>query len=148
MFKHLLYATDLLEGSHRAGLRAKSLADYTQAKLSIIHSIEYPLSEQYAQALGFSELALPSIDAVRQVLATFAEELAIPEQQQYVCQGKAASTIMNTAETIGADGIIIGSHAHTALPNFLGSTANAIVHSAYCDVITLRISLLDQEAGK
>lgn len=144
MYKHLLFATDLQEGSHEAALRAQAIAQHFNAQLFIIHVIESTISEQYAQMLGFTELITPSTAEAKQVLATLAEELDIPPNQQYVEIGSAAHLIVNLAKQLDVDAIIIGSHAHSALPNFLGTTANTIVHSAPCDVITLRLPTASQ----
>ncbi len=142
MSKHLLFATDLLEGSHCIGLRAKEIAEHLGAKLSIIHVIEVPITAQYAQALGFTELITPPIEEVKAVLSTFAEEMNIPAGLQYVTSGNAAHEVIEKAAMLSVDAIIIGSHAESALPNFLGTTANTIVHKAPCDVITLKAKQL------
>lgn len=144
MEMRLLLATDLLRGSHHLGLRAKSIADQLSAKLSIIHIIETPISSQYAQALGFAELIEPSTIEAQEVLATLADELQIPLEEQFVFVGRASNKIIQCAKDKNFDGIIIGSHAQTALPNFLGSTANNILHKAHCNVITLRTDFNSQ----
>ncbi len=134
----LLLATDLLKGSHHICLQAQSIAKKLLAKLSIIHVVETPLSAQYAQALGFAELIKPSTSEAKVVLETLADELEIPTERQYVFIGKASYKIIECARVNNFDGIIIGSHAHTALPNLLGSTANTILHKSHCNVFTLR----------
>lgn len=138
MQTELLLATDLLEGSHRIAMRAKMIAKQLGANLSIIHVVETPLTAQYAQALGFAELISPSTEEAKTVLMTLADELGIPQQKQYVYIGRAANSIIKAAKELEIDAIIIGAHAHTALPSFLGTTANTILHKAHCDVITLR----------
>ena len=138
MTLNLLLATDLLEGSHALSLKALSFSKRLNANLSIIHIIETPLSCQYAHALGFSELIEPSIQAAKSVLATLADELEIPPERQYIRDGKAAHTITELALELNIDGIIIGAQGHTALPHLLGSTANSILHTAHCDVLTLK----------
>lgn len=138
MKSKLLLATDLLEGSHRLALRAKDISHRLGAELSIIHIVDTPLTAQYAHALGFAELIAPSTEEAKAVLAAIADELDIPAERQYVYTGNAAHQIIDAAKALEMDGIIIGAHAHTALPNFLGTTANTILHRSHCDVITLR----------
>ena len=134
----LLLAIDLLEGSHKLLLKAQDIAQKLGAELYIIHVIETPLTTQYAHALGFAELLEPSTIEAKTVLSALADELNIPSEHQYVYTGNAAYKIIEEAKILSIDAIIIGSHAHTALPNFLGTTANTILHKAHCDVITLR----------
>jgi universal stress protein A len=54
--------------------------------------------------------------------------------------GRPASEIRAHAERIGADLIVLGSHGRHGIPGLmLGSTANAVLHDAPCDVLTVRI---------
>ncbi len=138
MYKTLLFATDLLEGSHHASLHAKEIADKFEATLYIMHVVELPITEQYAQALGFAETISPPVDDAILVVKTLADELGIAEEKQIVVPGRASYMIIEKAKEIHADAIIIGSHSESTFPHFLGSTANSIVHKAHCDVITLR----------
>lgn len=146
MFQRLLFATDLLEGSHKVSLEAKHIAEKFEAELYIMHVVESPLSAQYAQALGFAELVNPPLDNAQMVLSTLADELDIPQSHQIICQGRAGHQIIEKAKALSIDAIIIGSHSVHALPQFLGSTANTIVHKAHCDVITLRTDNNEKES--
>lgn len=141
MYETLLYATDLLEGTHKLCLQAKKIADKFGSKLYLLHVVEPPISTQYAQALGFAEIIEPPTEDARIVLRTLGDELNIPEKQQRVVVGRAHYHIIEEAKQLNVDAVIIGSHTpHRALPHLLGSTANAIVHGAHCDVITLRMT--------
>ncbi len=139
MYNKLLLATDLAKGSHRLAIKASQIANNFQAELYIIHVLELPFASQYAQALGFAELATPPIEEASCVLATLADEIGIPEEKQIVIAGRSAYHIIEQAKSLSIDAIIIGSHSSSALPNFLGSTANAISHQSPCDVVTLRM---------
>ncbi|MGD8418287.1 MAG: universal stress protein [Pseudomonadales bacterium] len=60
--------------------------------------------------------------------------------------GRPALEIKAEAEKIDADLIVIGTHGRHGLSGLmLGSTANGVLHSAPCDVLTVRIRTDDDE---
>lgn len=142
MTSHILMAIDLLEGSHRLGLKAVKIAHNLGCKLSIVHVVETPITCQYAHALGFAELIEPSVQAASSILATLADELEIPPERQYVRSGKVASIITELAKELNVDTIIIGAHGQHALPQLLGSAANSILNKAHCDVLTIKTDII------
>ena len=79
-------------------------------------------------------------EAAREALQRLAERLEIQDAEQRV--EVAASTkegILETARELGADLIVVGSHGRHGLALLLGSTANAVLHGAPCDVLAVRI---------
>jgi universal stress protein A len=66
-------------------------------------------------------------------------QLNVSPQDQFVEIGPTKTKILKTAEEVGADLIICGSHGRHGLSLLLGSTANAILHGAKCDVLTVRL---------
>jgi len=53
--------------------------------------------------------------------------------------GAPKGVILSHAEGLHADLIVLGTHGHRGIGRLLGSTASAVVHSARCDVLTVRI---------
>lgn len=75
-------------------------------------------------------------DSVRERVARF----GIPPDRVTVLYGRPSAEIHALAEKIGADLIVVGSHGRRGLASvMLGSTANAVLHGASCDVLTVRI---------
>jgi universal stress protein A len=73
---------------------------------------------------------------IRERAATF----GIDPDRVAVRIGRPATEIHAHAEHVHADLIVIGSHGRHGLPRLLlGSTANAVLHGAPCDVLTVRI---------
>ena len=141
MYTHILHATDLNEHHYAMCQQALNIAKKFHAKLYLLHVIEQPLSLQVAQGLGFAEFDSPSPikNDAQMVMSTLGDALNIPVEQQFVEIGSIKQHVLNKAEALGCDLIIIGSHTPSNLPAFLGSTAHAVVHAAHCDVLTLRI---------
>ena len=64
----------------------------------------------------------------------------ISTDRVHLRNGKPSSVIQDFAEEVGADLIVIGSHARKGIARLmLGSTANAVLHGAPCDVLTIRV---------
>ena len=59
MYQRMLYATDLLKGSHDLAIQAKNIASKFEATLFLMHVVEPPITTQYANALGFAEIIPP-----------------------------------------------------------------------------------------
>ncbi|MEZ5560929.1 MAG: universal stress protein [Pseudomonadales bacterium] len=75
-------------------------------------------------------------EAVRERVARF----GIAPERVSILYGRPASEIHAQAESLQADLIVIGSHGRKGVPQLmLGSTANAVLHGAPCDVLTVRI---------
>jgi universal stress protein A len=91
----------------------------------------WPLKELEAAAM--KEIA----DSVRERAARF----GITPERVAVLYGRPATEIHAQARKIQADLIVIGAHGRHGLPRLmLGSTANAVLHDAPCDVLTVRIA--------
>ena len=139
MYTNILFATDLLNEHNHLTKKAAVIAKQFHAKLYLLHVIELPASIQLAQGLGFTELANPSKDDAQTVLALVGENLKIPTTQQFVEIGSVKEHIFNKVKELNCHLIIVGSHSSTGIQTFLGSTANAVIHHAPCDVLTLRV---------
>jgi universal stress protein A len=138
MYKHILFATDLGEDSGYAIEKVRSMRDLTKAKLSLIHVVE-PLPGYSYAYLGIEDIEGQLIDEARTALGKLGQQLKVDKKDQWVEVGPTKSKIQGVAQEIGADLIICGSHGRHGLSLLLGSTANAILHGAKCDVLVVRL---------
>lgn len=138
MYHKILFATDLMHNSQNFAHQAKRIAEHFSGELSVLHIIEPPSSAVYAASLGFAKYPEPVKDDAQLVLSTLCDEIDIPKSHQRVEVGSVKQCIISVADEIGADLIIIGCHGQAGWSHLLGSTANAVLHHAHCDVITLR----------
>ena len=144
-YQHLLLAVDLTEESMPVAQKARALATAFGSKLSIIHVIE-PLSLAYG---GDIPMDLSSVqdqihDQARGHLAEFAQRLDIGADDQYLIFGRPESEIHRVAKCKEADLIVVGSHGRAGIALLLGSTANAVLHGATCDVLAVRVGHEDE----
>ena len=138
MYKHILLATDLTDDTEFVMTKVRGMCSYTGAKLSLIHVVE-PLPGYSYAYLGIEDIEGQLIDEAREALKKMGSQLKVDPKDQWVEVGPTKSKILTVAANIGADLLICGSHGRHGLSLLLGSTANAILHGAKCDVLTVRL---------
>lgn len=138
MYKHILFATDLTDDTDYLIAKVRAMRDYAHAKLSLVHVVEPMPGYSYAY-LGIEDIEGQLIEESRTALAKLGAELNVDKKDQCVEVGPTKSKIQSVAEQLGADLIVCGSHGRHGLSLLLGSTANAILHGAKCDVLVVRL---------
>jgi universal stress protein A len=138
MYKHILFATDLTDETDYVVNKVQALRGFTGAKLSLVHIVEPMPGYSYAY-LGIEDIEGQLIEEAREALTKLGAKLAVERNDQWIEVGPTKSKILKVASEIGADLIICGSHGRHGLSLLLGSTANAILHGAHCDVLTVRL---------
>lgn len=138
MYKHILFATDLTEDTDYLVEKVRTIRGFTGAKLSLIHVVE-PLPGYSYAYLGIEDIEGQLIEEARQSLLKLGTQLNVSADQQFIEVGPTKTKILNVADEVSADLIVCGSHGRHGLSLLLGSTANAILHGAKCDVLTVRL---------
>ncbi|EKD45898.1 MAG: hypothetical protein ACD_69C00083G0001 [uncultured bacterium] len=138
MYKHILFATDLTDDTEYLVAKVRKLCALMHGKLSIVHVVE-PLPGYSYAYLGIEDIEGQLIAEARQSLTKLADTLQVKKDDQWVEVGPTKTKILKIAEDIGADLIVCGSHGRHGLSLLLGSTANAILHGAKCDVLVVRL---------
>ncbi len=140
-YQHILLATDLSANAQQIAQQASEIAADANAQLSIIHVVEHsPL------AYG-GEFSVPIDTNLQRTfeqhagagLLKLAKSLKVPEDRLYLSTGAVKFEVVKLVNKINADLIIVGSHGHHGIEVLLGSRANAILHSAPCDVLAIRV---------
>jgi universal stress protein A len=141
-YRHILLATDFSEYAENIAARAKDLSEKYQAQLSIAHIFDSlpfrDLSNDFVVPYDF-DLQEELIKIAEQKLRELASQLQIPDTRQWLELGNPGTEIARLAERQNADLIVLGSHGRSGLALLLGSTANAVLHHAKCDVLAVRI---------
>lgn len=138
MYKHILFATDLSDDTSYIIEKVRTMRSLTNAKLSLVHVVE-PLPGYSYAYLGIEDIEGQLIEEARTSLAKLGEQLNVDKKDQWIEVGPTKSKILGVAQDAGADLIMCGSHGRHGLSLLLGSTANAILHGAKCDVMTIRL---------
>lgn len=143
-YKHVLVAVDVTEEAAEVLEKAKQAAADSGAQLSAI-TVVRPLTHAYtgievaglaAAAVNFEAEARASVE---QSLGDVCAAHGIDAAHRQVTFGVPAVEIKQHAEDIGADLVVLGSHGRHGLGLLLGSTANAVLHGANCDILTVRV---------
>jgi universal stress protein A len=140
-YKHVLLAMDLHPNCDKAILQhAVDIAKQHSAKLTVVHAVEhvnaYGLAQAYPTVL---ELQQQMIDESKQELDKLCSSLGIDKSSALVELGSPKLVILDVAKRFNADLIVVGSHGRHGIGALLGSTANAVLHHAECDVLAVRI---------
>lgn len=139
-YKHLLVAVDLTEESAHVLEQAALIAGAFNARLSLIHVME-PLSFAYGGdiPMDLTQLQEQLAEEAKKQLSILAQMHSIQADHQYVILGHTQSEVHRIAEENNVDLIVSGSHGRHGLALLLGSTSNAILHGAKCDVLAVRV---------
>ncbi len=140
--KAILVATDFSEHADHALESAVELAAQLDATLHLVHAITIPLLGMSELGFAYSALTIDDMtkraqDALDSRLAKYRGRVTLAPGRLEV--GDARDVIDRTAEEIGADLIIIGTHGRRGVRRILlGSVAESVVRSAPCPVMTVR----------
>lgn len=140
-YQHILVGLDLSPNDSQAVInRAVSLAGALGADLSLMHVIE-PLAFAYAGdiPIDLTDTQMVMENHAGESLKNLAQSLAITPRHMQVTVGNTAEELRSAAEEIGADLIVVGSHARHGLALLLGSTASNVLKNAGCDVLAVRV---------
>lgn len=141
IYSHILLAVDFTPATDAVAQQAMALHKTFDARLSLVNVVEF------AQMDLSNDLVLPQeldfdrelMELARQRLHKLAKQLGIDESECFVAQGSTRREILHLAEEQNVDLIVIGSHGRQGIQRLLGSTANAVLHGAPCDVLAVRI---------
>jgi len=145
VFNRIVVGTDGSETAAAAVGQAMELAKMTGATLSIVSAYS-PASSRRAQA-GQSEAPAdvqyevgPREDVILVLDAAAAEAKgAGVEVQTHPVEGDPADAILNVAEEVKADLIVVGNKGMTGARRYLlGSVPNNVSHHAPCSVLIAR----------
>ncbi|MFN4180703.1 MAG: universal stress protein [Armatimonadota bacterium] len=130
MLKRLLWATDFSETSQAALEWGVELAQLTRSEMTLLHIAEA------------AEATDPKLaEEHRQKLEEIAEQLRQKglTSTALVRPGQAAQTIVQTANEVGADLIVLGAHGHTSFrEKLLGSTTEQVLQTSPVPVLFVR----------
>lgn len=138
MYKRVLFATDFDEVGKKAAEKAKKIADENQADLWLVHVVEPIPAYAYPGFAGFAEVEVSIREQAEKELNKIADELGVDQKHRMLEFGSTKNEVLRVAQEQDIDLIVTGSHGKHGLALLMGSTANAILHGANCDVLIVR----------
>ena len=141
IYQNILLAVELDPACDQDPItKAKALAAEFGANLYIVHAIEHKSS--YGAAYGVAagaDIEEMLRENATESMAKLGQDHGIDEGHQIIKVGPARTIILEEADRLGIDLVVVGSHGRHGIRLLLGSTANAILHGAVCDVLAVRL---------
>lgn len=139
-YKKILVAVDISAEADYVLQAAADMAKLYQAQLNVIHAIEpiasfYNISPEYYSPMTEEIVRENASKHLRASL----EKVDVDPQCLSIVEGRPGDEIIQQAQTLQCDLIIVGSHGRHGIQLLLGSTANSVIHHALCDVLAVRI---------
>jgi|TARA_R100001463_G_scaffold8769_12_gene26715 universal stress protein A len=139
-YRRILVAIDCSDESAQVLSRAAGVLSGNDGELHLIHVIE-PLALAYGADVPMDVTDLQSglMTQARETADTYADRYQIPADNVHVELGSIEKTILDQADKLDADLIVVGSHTRSGLALLLGSTARGLVPGAHCDVLAVKV---------
>jgi len=146
MFSRIVVGTDGSETAAEAVRQATELAKLSDAHLDIVSAYQpipsQRMKEESREAPGDVQYGISEREDVNLMLdkaSGDAKNAGVSEVQSHALDGEPADAILDVAEKVGADLIVVGNKGMTGTRRFLlGSVPNKVSHHAPCSVIIVR----------
>jgi len=140
-YSHILLAVDFSANTDAVTEQAFAMHKAFNASLSLIHVVEFVQFDFSSELTMPQELELDQelLELADKRLQQLGEKYGIEDSNRFVSQGNTKREIIRIAEEQKIDLIVIGSHGREGIQLLLGSTANAVLHGAPCDVLAVRV---------
>ena len=154
-YKTIMAAVDFSPHSERAVRQAAMLAGMLKADLFLLHVVEvptYPVLEDTAVSglpgMWDVEMTQTLMDAAKKQLQQMARRYDVDESQCDVIVGVAKVDIVEHAEQMNVDLIVMGRHGEGFLESLIGSVTDSVMHHARCDVLAGALDVEEEKKGE
>ena len=143
-YQRIMVAVDLSSESNAVLQKAQQISDpntdvhvvYVQEPMDNVYVGIVPQSAAFS---GLGDLEAQLGAELKQKLTALGENFNVPDDHLHILNGSPAHEIHRFAKENDIQLIVIGTHGQKGLQLLLGSTANAVLHGAGCDVLSVRI---------
>jgi len=143
IYKRILVGTDFSAASESAFEQGLKLAKQNGAELVIAHATTIPSTLCFMPPESYGEWELHCRAEAEKNIAALIQKAHKEgvKAHKLLLQGLADDAIIEAAERLGVDLIIVGTHGHRGVSRlFMGSVAAHVVSRAPCAVLTARAS--------
>jgi universal stress protein A len=139
-YRQLLVAIDLGEQSRAVAEKSAELARLWQAKVQLLHVIEFVPVEPMSDALvPVVQIDDRLIARAREQLQALAVAVGLEAPCSKVATGSVKGELLRHARDCGADLIVLGCRERHGLSILVNFTEDTVLHGAPCDVLALRV---------
>ena len=143
-YRKILVAVDTTDEAEDVVKAALEIADKRNPAISFITVIR-PMTDFYVNLYATLEdsakigLESQAVKSATEWLSGLVKRYGIDESAVSVIIGTPAVEIRRLAEERDVELIVVGTHGRHGLGLMLGSTANAVLHGAPCDVLAVKV---------
>jgi universal stress protein A len=139
-YRNVLAVVDLGPDSLLVVRRARELSAGPDARLTLLHVVEFVPAEPLSDALlPTVQIEAELLERARTRIAALAAQLNPPPTNHDVASGNVKSQITRCAREGHHDLIVIGSHERHGLSILVNLTEDTVLHAAPCDVLAVRL---------
>lgn len=140
-YRQILVAVDFSDATVQVCARAAEVARSFGAALTFIHVVEPIIVDPIYDVLPSIpvELEAQQLELARKRLSELGAGYGVEGRHCRIESGSTRAELLRVAAEIGADLVILGSHGRSGVGRLLGSTTSAVMHTAPCDVLAVRI---------
>jgi universal stress protein A len=141
-YRHVLAAVDYTSEARTVLQQAHNLAGRYGAELTLLHVVELMPVVGGMESFSYVDLYADQPELIERAtkdLRKLVTEEKLADVNVQVLTGVPKVEITNYARDHHIDVIVIGSHGRHGISLMLGSTANAVLHHAGCDVLAVRV---------
>ena len=141
MFENILVAVDISNEADLVVKKAKDLAEKYGSNVLLVHVVEPVVVESSYDLVPVinTDIENSLVDRSKNFLNGIAKKHDIDSTNTLVPIGSTKTEIHQAAKENNTDLIVIGTHGRHGVALLLGSTANAIIHGAPCDVFCVKV---------
>ncbi len=141
-YRRVLCAVDFSKESAEVVARAHMIAKHSDAEFCLVHVLEHsPMAYGCAEAPMTlnSDLDEALRDYAKQCLTKMVEEIGDDKVSWHLVEGSIKQGVMELAEELTCDLIVVGCHGHHGMGMLFGGNASGILHAAHCDVLAVHV---------
>ena len=141
-YTHILVAVDFSSASDQVLAKARDIAQRNNAKLSLLHVVEYMPPADYGTDPVISNWDINTdelLERSEQSLEKISKQHKLENAELSVQLGTPKHEISQYVKDNQCDLIVIGSHGRHGIGLLLGSTANAVLHAMPCDILAVKL---------
>jgi universal stress protein A len=143
-YRNIIAAVDITDEAEEILKAARAIANDKKSTISVV-TVLRPMAEFYVNLYSTLEdnagigIDSKAVEHATAWLSDLAKRNRIDASAVNVIIGTPAVEIRRMAEKLDADLIVLGTHGRHGLGLMLGSTANAVLHGAPCNVLAIKI---------
>lgn len=142
-YTHILVAVDFSARATQVLNKAREIRDRNNAKLSILHVVEYlpPIDSVYEPVLSSNWMIdeTEMLEQAKSSLEKFSQQQKLDNAELHTLLGSPKYEISQFVKDRQCDLVVMGSHGRHGINILLGSTANAVLHEMPCDILAVKI---------